>query len=166
MEQVQKIFNEASKEPERKLWLPPSVETIQNSLIKGVSATIERARQEREDDIAGVGVSRAFKFSDISEIEHDIDGQIILRDFRLINQSDMLVAFIGLDDGGRPVISAGSQTEISYASEMGREVLVICRAKDKLSPWVTEMTTGGTKGVFRDVEEAIAEFRAKGYIIS
>ena len=108
--------------------------------------------------------SRTFRFSDIGEIIHDIDGQIILRDFRLIDQSDMIVAFIGLDEDERPIISAGSQTEIKYASETRREVFVICRAKDRLSPWVIEMITDGEKGVFPDIESAVSDFRSRGYI--
>jgi adenylate kinase len=58
---------------------------------------------------------KEYRFSslEVMEIIHDINGQIISRDERLIEQSDMVIAF-------RPAFSSGSRYELSYAKKTGK----------------------------------------------
>ena len=83
-----------------------------------------------------------------------IDSQIIARDFLLIEQSDMIVAYIPADDIGNPRISAGSQSEVLYAYQNGKGVYIVFPGDSrKLSPWVTEFASAS---VFATVDECIA----------
>jgi len=92
-----------------------------------------------------LGEKIKFDLSDIFSIAKDIDGQIISRDFRLIDQSDMVVAFIP-EVKGEPDISAGVQSEIQYAHDLPREVYVIWPSQKDPSVWVNAMATKVFKG--------------------
>ena len=156
---LEEVSRTTSEDPE-KIWLPPTMDIVRKNLVQSVYFSMRRERKEREDEIAQKSTRRNFGFGEVAEIDHDIDGQILSRDFRLIDQSDMLVAFIGLDQDGRPVISAGSQSEIKYALDSEKEVYIICKGKDRLSPWVTEMA----RGVFDNVDSTIDNFKSQGYV--
>lgn len=78
---------------------------------------------------------------EIVAIREAIDSQIIARDYLLIDQSDFVVLYIRTDADGRPLISAGSQTEMVYAYSHGKQVYVICEGgRAALSPWVSQFS--------------------------
>lgn len=84
-----------------------------------------------------------------------IESQIIARDYALVEQSDVIVAFIPVDEHGSPRISAGSQSEIFYAYSNGKAVYIVFPGDPrKLSPWVTEFAPGR---VFATVDDCIRE---------
>ena len=94
----------------------------------------------------------------------DIDGQIYARDFKLIDQSDMIVSLIPQIPAGpggrpRPAISSGVEREMQHAHEAAKDVFVVWTAEDVPSPFVTETATR----VFRSVGEAIRFFLDSDY---
>jgi adenylate kinase len=103
-----------------------------------------------------------FKKRDIEAIRKNIDGQIISRDYMLINQSDMIIQHIP-ETEGEPDISAGCQTELHYAFELPREVYVLWESEKELSPWIQNHATKIFKGekMFDDI---IKFFKEKKYI--
>lgn len=80
-----------------------------------------------------------------------IDAQIIARDYLLIDQSDFIVVYIGTDEKGSPRISAGCQSEITYAYKHGKEVNVIFKGGERrLSPWITQFSN-----VFKTIDDCL-----------
>ena len=99
---------------------------------------------------------------EILDIAGDIDGQIYMRDFKLIDQSDMIVSYIPELPGGAPGLSSGVERELQHAFEHGKEVYVIWRPAKNPSPFITETATA----VFSSVEEALAHFDNAGLTTS
>lgn len=82
-----------------------------------------------------------FPLDELRYIEAVVDGQIISRDYLLIDQSELLCAFVAWKkDEERPNISAGSQSELTYARLSGRAPLVVSEGaqKHQISPWITK----------------------------
>lgn len=98
----------------------------------------------------------------VLDIAGDIDGQIYARDFKLIDQSEMIVSYIPELQGGIPALSSGVERELHHAFECGKEVFVVWKPKRNPSPFITETATG----VFRSTEEAMRYFDDKGWIKS
>lgn len=72
-----------------------------------------------------------YKMSDIVSVIVDINGQIITRDERLIDQSDMVIAY-------RPAKSIGSEYEVNYALKSGSiGTYVYHPIADGTSPFLT-----------------------------
>ena len=95
---------------------------------------------------------------DVLDIAGDVDGQIYMRDFRLIDQSDMIVSLVPELPGGIPGLSSGVERELQHAFEHAKEVYVVWKPKKSPSPFISETATK----VFRSVPEALAYFEAKG----
>jgi adenylate kinase len=100
--------------------------------------------------------------SQLLEIIADIDGQIYARDFKLIDQSDMIVSLVPALEDGRPGLSSGVERELQHAHEATKEVFVIWQPRAEPSPFVTETATA----VFRSTQEAVRHFLAGGYVPS
>jgi adenylate kinase len=100
------------------------------------------------------------KTADVLQISGDIMGQIYARDFKMIDQSDLIVSLIPELPGGKPGISSGVERELQHAFEGGKEVYVIWAGRSTPSPFITETATK----VLGGVDEAIEYFRGKGYI--
>ncbi|RMD65798.1 MAG: hypothetical protein D6824_02015 [Planctomycetota bacterium] len=92
------------------------------------------------------------------EIAGDIDGQIYMRDFKLIDQSDMIVSLIPELPDGSPALSSGVERELQHAFEHTKEVYVVWRPRRGPSPFITETATR----IFRTVHEALEHFEEKG----
>jgi adenylate kinase len=95
---------------------------------------------------------------EVLDIAGDIDGQIYMRDFKLIDQSDMICSFIPELPGGLPGLSSGVERELQHAFEHTKEVYVVWKPKRSPSPFITETATK----VFPTVDDALAHFEAKG----
>jgi hypothetical protein len=98
--------------------------------------------------------------ADVTTVAGDIDGQIYARDFKLIDQSDMIVSYIPEMVGGKPGLSSGVERELQHAFECTKEVYVIWKPACEPSPFITETATR----VFRGVEEALKFFQSRKYI--
>ena len=90
----------------------------------------------------------------------DIDGQIYVRDFKLIDQADMIISLIPELPNGKPAISSGVERELQHAHESTRDVFVIWQPKCEPSPFITETATK----VFRSTDEALEYFKTEKII--
>ncbi len=91
----------------------------------------------------------------------DIDGQIYARDFKLIDQSEMIVSLVPELPGGVPGLSSGVERELQHAFEAGKDVYVVWKPQKNPSPFITETATR----VFASVEEALAYFDERGLFV-
>ena len=107
-----------------------------------------------------VGGPMQLKTQDIAQISGDILGQIYARDFKMIDQSDMIISLVPELPNGKPALSSGVERELHHAFEGGKEVYVVWNCKGIPSPFITETATR----VFRSIAEALEHFRAKGLI--
>jgi adenylate kinase len=98
---------------------------------------------------------------EILEIAGDVDGQIYMRDFKLIDQSDMIVSLIPELPGGVPGLSSGVERELQHAFEHTKEVYVVWKPRKSPSPFITETATR----IFASVEEALGYFEEQGMVM-
>lgn len=96
---------------------------------------------------------------EVMDIAGDIDGQIYMRDFKLVDQSDMIVSYIPELPGGIPGLSSGVERELHHAFEHTKEVFVVWKPKKAPSPFITETATK----IFKSTAEAMAYFESNGY---
>ena len=99
----------------------------------------------------------------VLDVAGDIDGQIYMRDFKLIDQSDMIVSFVPElpgTNGPIPGLSSGVERELQHAYEHGKEVYVVWKPARTPSPFITETATR----VFASTEEAMAHFEQAGLL--
>ena len=94
----------------------------------------------------------------VLDIAGDVDGQIYMRDFKLVDQSDMIVSYIPELPGGVPGLSSGVERELHHAFEHTKEVYVVWKPKKSPSPFITETATR----IFKSVDEAMGHFESKG----
>lgn len=97
---------------------------------------------------------------EVLDIAGDIDGQIYMRDFKLIDQSDMIVSLIPELPGGVPGLSSGVERELQHAFEHTKEVYVVWKPKKNPSPFITETATK----IFKSVPEAMQHFEEQGML--
>jgi adenylate kinase len=116
---------------------------------------LQEGRTTIEADAADGKVT--LKTADVVQVSGDIMGQIYARDFKMIDQSDMIVSLIPELPGGKPGISSGVERELQHAFEGGKEVYVIWTARGTPSPFITETATK----VFAGVDEALTHIRSR-----
>lgn len=95
---------------------------------------------------------------EVLDIAGDIDGQIYMRDFKLIDQADMICSLIPELPGGVPGLSSGVERELQHAWEHTKEVYVVWKPKKNPSPFITETATK----IFKSVDDALKYFENKG----
>ncbi|MCC5787919.1 MAG: AAA family ATPase [Phycisphaerales bacterium] len=99
---------------------------------------------------------------EVLDIAGDIDGQIYMRDFKLIDQSDMIVSYIpelmGMDGKEIPGLSSGVERELQHAFEHTKDVFVVWKPKKTPSPFITETATK----IFPSVDDALEHFEKQG----
>jgi adenylate kinase len=110
--------------------------------------------------VQGADGPMTLKTQDVAQISGDILGQIYARDFKMIDQSDMIVSLVPELPNGKPALSSGVERELHHAFEGGKEVYVVWAARGMPSPFITETATR----VFQSTAQAIEHFRAKGYL--
>ena len=84
----------------------------------------------------------------------DILDQVVVRDYKLIDQSDMIVVYYPVT-----TLSAGVLSEINYSFTHNKEVYAIFPQED-ISPFFSYYTTK----VFKSVEEFISYLEEVGKI--
>jgi hypothetical protein len=82
-----------------------------------------------------------------------------MRDFKLVDQSDMIVSYIPELPGGIPGLSSGVERELHHAFEHTKEVFVVWKPKKAPSPFITETATK----IFASTHEALTYFEQNGY---
>jgi hypothetical protein len=131
-----------------------------------LEAAIEAAKEGRDfvesraTSEDGQSESLRVSVKQVLDIAGDIDGQIYSRDFKLIDQSNMIVSYIPELVGGIPGLSSGVERELQHAFEHGKEVYVVWTPAKKPSPFITETATR----LFGSVREALAYFKDKGIL--
>ena len=100
---------------------------------------------------------------EVLDIAGDIDGQIYMRDFKLIDQSHMIVSYIpelpGATPGsGIPGLSSGGERALQHAFEHTKEVYVVWKPRKAPSPFITETATK----IFGSTAEALEHFEKQG----
>ncbi|MEM1331632.1 MAG: AAA family ATPase [Planctomycetota bacterium] len=99
---------------------------------------------------------------EVLDIAGDIDGQIYMRDFKLIDQADMIVSYVPelVGESGKiiPGLSSGVERELQHAWEHAKEVYVVWQPAKPPSPFITETSTK----IFKSTEEALSYFEEKG----
>jgi adenylate kinase len=124
--------------------------------------TAERASAEGKDtiEVQAAEGKVTLKTSEVEQISGDIMGQIYMRDFKMVDQSDMIVSYIPQLPNGKPGLSSGVERELHHAFEGGKEVYVVWACRGIPSPFITETATK----VFKSTEEALGFFKQKGYV--
>jgi len=105
------------------------------------------------------GAEVRVRVREVLDIAGDVDGQIYMRDFRLIDQADMIVSLVPELPGGTPGLSSGVERELQHAWEHTKEVYVVWKPKKAPSPFITETATK----IFKTVDEALLFFQEQGY---
>src|SRR5881396_3227685 len=100
------------------------------------------------------------KTQDVVQISGDIMGQIYARDFKMVDQSDMIISLVPELPNGKPALSSGVERELQHAFEGGKEVYVVWACRAMPSPFVTETAAK----VFKSTTEAVEYFGQKGYL--
>jgi len=122
---------------------------------------LEAARLGKRTVEAGAGPRRVrMDTAQLLDILADIDGQIYARDFKLIDQSDMIVSLVPALSGGRPGLSSGVERELQHAHEAAKDVFVIWQPTTAPSPFITETATR----VFASLAEAVAYFLDNDFV--
>ncbi|MEO0511547.1 MAG: ATP-binding protein [Planctomycetota bacterium] len=98
------------------------------------------------------------KTREVLDIAGDIDGQIYMRDFKLIDQADMIVSLVPELPGGTPGLSSGVERELQHAFEHAKDVYVVWKPEKNPSPFITETATK----IFSTVEETLEYFESAG----
>jgi len=101
-----------------------------------------------------------FKTAEVAQISGDIMGQIYARDFKMVDQSDLIVSLVPELPNGKPGLSSGVERELHHAFEGGKEVYVVWACRGIPSPFISETATK----VFKSLDEAMAYFQQKGYV--
>src|ERR1700722_12710167 len=78
------------------------------------------------------------KTADVAQISGDIMGQIYARDFKMIDQSDMIISLIPELPNGKPALSSGGERELHTAFDGGERAYVIWPCKAAPSPFIPE----------------------------
>jgi len=115
---------------------------------------------ERSIEIGPPGERVMADVSQLVDIIPDVDGQIYARDFKLIDQSDMIVSLIPELSDGRPGLSSGVERELQHAHEGAKEVFVIWPGRAEPSPFIT----GTATQVFPSVQAAVDFFHENDYV--
>ncbi len=126
-------------------------------LFEAGSAT---QRGEKSFTLTIHGRKVSFPVDQITSVADDIDGQIYARDFKLIDQSDMIVSYVPEMPGGKPGLSSGVERELQHAYETTKEVYVVWKPKAEPSPFVTKTANE----VFSSVDDALQHFQKRGYL--
>jgi adenylate kinase len=124
--------------------------------------TAEKASMEGREtiEVQAADGPVTLKTAEVAQISGDIMGQIYMRDFKMVDQSDMIVSYVPELPNGKPGLSSGVERELHHAFEGGKEVYVVWACRGIPSPFITETATK----VFRNTEEAVGYFRQKGYV--
>jgi len=129
-------------------------------LIDVTFSPTEREKKLREDRVSpDLFAPYRFRLDELISLQGAIDGQILGRDYLLIDQSNVVCALVPRSTSfKKPEVSAGSQSELTYAKFVGRDRLVVYEGKrNELSPWITEHSTK----LFNSIKELESELRKR-----
>jgi len=107
----------------------------ERDLVYKMNAALEDGRRTFAKKV--LGRPTKFHVSEIKSIKDHIDGQIVARDYKMIDQSDALIACIPVYPGSdKPVASGGVDSEIRYAHGRTKDVFLVSPVEP--SPFILE----------------------------
>lgn len=124
---------------------------LQGEMESAVERGEDAFEVEALDGTIEVGVE------EVSRVLPDIDRQIVDRDFKLIDQSDEIIALVP-EVSGRPEISAGVMSELWYAFYKGMKTTSIWQSSARPSPFLAYVSDS----VFESIEECVESYEAEG----
>jgi hypothetical protein len=101
-----------------------------------------------------------FDVAEVLQVGSDFHAQIYARDFKLIDQADMIISYIPEMPGGKPGLSSGVERELQHAHEATREVYIVWKPQASPSPFVIETATK----IFPNINSLLNYFEKKEYI--
>jgi len=96
--------------------------------------------------------------AEVAPCVNDIEGQIVSRDLKLIDQSDILIAYMP-DERDRPVNSPGVMREITHAAHSTKDVYIIWTSSKDPSPFIKDILPNPA-AIFPDLGAAVDELKA------
>ena len=94
---------------------------------------------------------------EIEGIREDIDGQVVARDLKLIDQSEMIVAYFPAGADGRPLVSGGVQSEIEHAQASTKDIVIVWEAPRDPTPFIGQK---GHEVLLRSLDELEAYLKS------
>jgi len=131
-----------------------------DEFVLHMTATKAKDAGEKTVEVNAAEGKVTFDTDEVIQISGDIMGQIYARDFKMVDQSQMIVSLVPELPNGKPGLSSGVERELHHAWEGGKEVYVVWACRGTPSPFISETATK----VFRSVDEAVNFFRSKGYL--
>jgi adenylate kinase len=145
-EDMKKIFLAFDPFSVKESWMVSEVEKIE-------TGQVDRDYMEIEFD----GSMHKLPYKEVAPCVRDIDGQIITRDLGLIDQSDLVVAYMP-DINNQPVNSPGVMREIAHAAQTTKDVYIIWTASREASPFIKDMVPN-PKGLFPSLQDAVTALK-------
>ena len=120
--------------------------TAFDPLMIGEKRLLDLAQQtqnEAEDmECPALGETVLLSRREVEAIRDDIDGQVVARDFKLIDQSEMLVAYFPAYADGNPLIAGGVQSEIEHAEASTKDIVIVWEASRDPTPFIGQKGDG------------------------
>ena len=98
-------------------------------------ARIQKKRQIIDIPVESENAIMRLPIHEVKEVIPNIQGQIVARDFKLIDQSDMVIAYIPVVNG-LPQISEGVERELAHAQKATLDTYAIWPSKKQPSPFL------------------------------
>lgn len=112
--------------------------------------TLEEDEAPDGIEIETLGETLRLDRREVRSVVPDLNGQIVSRVFKMIDQSDGVIALVP-EVGGRPEISAGVTRELQYAHQSGKAAYVVWEPAADPSPFIDDVATRR----FGSVEECV-----------
>lgn len=105
-----------------------------------LEATLEDDDVPDVIEVETLGETLRLDRREVRSVVSDLNGQIISRVFKMIDQSDGVIALVP-EVGGRPEISAGVTRELQYAHQSGKPAYVVWEPAADPSPFIDDVAT-------------------------
>lgn len=124
------------------------------------AAVVAAEKGQTQVVVMNDGKQFALDVQELLYIRKDIEGQIVDRDLRLIDQANLIVSFIPEMPSGMPGLSSGVERELEYALRSGKQVYVVWKSKRMPSPFIS----ANADAVFPSVETLLQHFHECGLL--
>jgi len=146
--EMKKIFLTFDPFSVKESWMVAELEKIR-------SGAVDRDYMEVEFE----GVMHRLPADEVAPCVRDIEGQIVARDLMLIDQSDLIVAYMP-DVGGQPVNSPGVMREITHAYHSTKDVYIVWTSTKDPSPFIKDIVPQKIYGSLDEAVEGLKEVAA------
>ena len=120
--------------------------TAFDPLMIGEKRLLDLAQQAQSEaeymECPALGETVLLSRREVEAIRDDIDGQVVARDLKLIDQSEMLVAYFPAYADGNPLIAGGVQSEIEHAEASTKDIVIVWEASRDPTPFIGQKGGG------------------------